>query len=42
MEVPQPGVESEPWLQLPAYSAAMATWDPSHICDLGNTGSLIH
>ena len=26
------GVKSE--LQLPAYSTAIAKWDPSHICDL--------
>ena len=32
MEVPGLGVESE--LQLPAYTTAMATLDPSHICDL--------
>ena len=32
MEVPGLGVESE--LQLPAYTTATATWDPSHICDL--------
>ena len=31
-EVPGPGVELE--LQLPAYATAMATLDPSHICDL--------
>ena len=29
MEVPRPGVESE--LQLPAYTTAMATPDPSHM-----------
>ena len=32
MEVPRPGVKLE--LQLPAYSTATATPDPSHICDL--------
>ena len=32
MEVPSLGVELE--LQLPAYTAATATQDPSHICDL--------
>ena len=32
MEVPRLGVESE--LQLPAYTAATATQDPSHIFDL--------
>ena len=32
MEVPGLGVESE--LQLPAHTTAMATLDPSHICDL--------
>ena len=32
MEVPRLGVQSE--LQLPAYTAATATPDPSHICDL--------
>ena len=32
MEVPQLGVEAE--LQLPAYTTATATRDPSHICDL--------
>ena len=32
IEVPRLGVESE--LQLPAYTAATATWDPSHVCDL--------
>ena len=45
MKVPRIGVESE--LQLPAYTRATATLDPSHICDLvttvttahGNTGS---
>ena len=31
-EVPRLGVESE--LQLPAYTTATATWDPSHICEL--------
>ena len=32
MEVPRLGVELE--LQLPAYTTAMATQDPSRICDL--------
>ena len=32
MEVPRLGVKSE--LQLPAYPTAMATLDPSYICDL--------
>ena len=32
MEVPRLGVESE--LQLPAYTTATATPDPSFICDL--------
>ena len=32
MEVLRLGVESE--LQLPAYTTAIATWDPSHIQDL--------
>ena len=32
MEVPRLGVELE--LQLPAYTTATATWDPSRICDL--------
>ena len=32
MEGPGLGVESE--LQLPAYTTATATPDPSHICDL--------
>ena len=32
MEVPRLGIESE--LQLPAYTTATATWDPSHICNL--------
>ena len=32
MEVPGLGVESE--LQLPAYTTAIATQDPSHVCDL--------
>ena len=32
MEVSRLGVESE--LQLPAYTTATATPDPSHICDL--------
>ena len=32
MEVPRLGVESE--LQLPPYTTAPATWDPSHVCDL--------
>ena len=32
MEVPRLGVELE--LQLLAYATAIATWDPSRICDL--------
>ena len=32
MEVPRLGVQSE--LQLPAYTRATATPDPSHVCDL--------
>ena len=32
MEIPRLGVESE--LQLPAYTTATATPDPSHVCDL--------
>ena len=44
MEVPRQGVKSEIWL--PAYTTAMATQDPSRICDVhhthDNTGSLIH
>ena len=32
MEVPRLGVKSE--LQLPAYTTATATWDPSRICSL--------
>ena len=32
MEVPRLGIESE--LQVPAYTTAIATRDPSHICDL--------
>ena len=32
MEAPRPGVELE--LQLPAYTTATATPDPSHSCDL--------
>ena len=32
MEVPRLGVESE--LQLPAYAAATAMWDPSQVCNL--------
>ena len=35
IEVPRLGVESE--LQLLAYTAATASWDPSHICDLQNS-----
>ena len=31
-EVPRLGVEPEQ--QLPAYTTAIATWDPSHICNL--------
>ena len=44
MEISRLGVRSE--LQLPAFSTATATLDPSCICDLHhssyNTGSLIH
>ena len=44
MEVPRLGIKSE--LQLPAYTTATATRDPSHICNLtiahGNTRSLTH
>ena len=32
MEVPRLGVKSE--LELPAYTTATATWNPSHVCDL--------
>ena len=32
MEVPRLGVKLE--LQLPAYATAIATQDPSHVCDL--------
>ena len=32
MEVPRLGVESE--LQLPTYTTAIATWDPSHVCNM--------
>ena len=32
MEVPRLGVKSQ--LQVPAYTTATATWDPSCICDL--------
>ena len=32
LEVPRLGIETE--LQLPAYTKAIATWDPSHVCDL--------
>ena len=32
MEVPRLGEEAE--LQLPAYATAIATQDPSHVCDL--------
>ena len=32
MEVSKLGIESK--LQLPAYTTAIATLDPSHICDL--------
>ena len=35
MEVPRLGVKSE--LQLPAYTTAMATQDPSCICNLHNS-----
>ena len=29
-----PRLEVELELQLPAYTTAIATWDPSHVCDL--------
>ena len=32
MKVPRLGVESK--LQLPDYTTATATWEPSHVCDL--------
>ena len=32
MEVSRLEVQSE--LQLPAYTTATATWEPSHVCDL--------
>ena len=32
LEVPRLGAEFE--LQLPAYTTATATWDPSHVCNL--------
>ena len=32
MEIPRPGAKSE--LKLWAYTIAIATWDPIHICDL--------
>ena len=32
MEVPRLGIKSE--LQLPAYTTATATWDPSQVCYL--------
>ena len=35
MEVPRPGVKSE--MQLPAYTTATATQDPSRICDLDHS-----
>ena len=34
IEVPRLGVELELQLQLPAYMAATAMWDPSHMYDL--------
>ena len=45
MEVPRQGIKSD--LQLPAYTIATVTQDPSHVCNLrhtahGNTGSLTH
>ena len=39
MEVPRPGVELE--LQLPAYTAATATPDLSHVCDLHCSSSWV-
>ena len=38
MEVPRPGVELE--LQLPAYTTATTTQDPSHICNLHHSSQL--
>ena len=35
MEVPRLGVKSQ--LQLPAYTTAIATWDPSLACDLNHS-----
>ena len=32
MEIPRLGVESE--LQVPTYTTAIATWDPSCVCHL--------
>ena len=32
VDIPKPGVEME--LQLLACATAIATWDPSHICNL--------
>ena len=44
MEVPRLGIQSEK--ELPAYTTATATSDPSHVCDLHhnsqNAGSLTH
>ena len=42
MEIPRLGVVSE--IQLPAYTTATATWDPSHIYDIHHSkaGSLTH
>ena len=44
MEIPRLGVKCE--LQLPAYTTATVTPDPSQVCDLttaySNTGSLTH
>ena len=40
MEVPRLGVELE--LQLPAYTTATETWDPSRICDLHHRFPCIH
>ena len=46
IEVPRPGVEKELHLLAYATSSAIATWDPSRICDLRcslqNIRSLTH
>ena len=38
MQVHRLGVKLE--RQLPAYTTATATWDPSHICDLHHSSRL--